>query len=355
MYAFDIVLAPESLDQALGALLDIPVSRRLQFARNCERFRRDDLAGSLLDRGFESRFSDPTISLHFAELGKAVAEGLDSGDLKVRAATDYANALKILGRLREAEAAFLAAEAQGRMASAPIRAHLLECFASLKLRQGDAVRSWELSRDAVALRETLGDSRALAQGIAQSALAAHEMGDSRRALELQVEANLLIDHADDPRLSLAFRHNGIRYILGMGRSQEAWNLLEASEDAYRRAGDPLILLRRLYLRAKIAREFGTQTMDAIAEADFRSAAEEATERGLPYEAAKILLDFAGLLASRGRFALLPGLVEKILPLFDAMGIERESLVSRSLLACAANNARASILLRRTIALLQKTA
>jgi hypothetical protein len=188
--------------------------------------------------------------------------------------------------------------------------------------------------------------------LTQLALVRHELGDSRGALRTQIQANQLVDHKADPKLSLICRHNGIRYLLGMGRPGDAWKGIEDAAALYEAAGDSLMLLRRRYLRAKVAMGFGNREMDLVAESDFLSAAGEAADRELPYEAAKVLLDLAGLYASRGRYLKLPSLVRDVLGLLDNLGIGRESLAARSLMQACEERSRCARLIGQAVSALQ---
>jgi hypothetical protein len=86
-------------------------------------------------------------------------------------------------------------------------------------------------------------------------------------------------------------------------------------------------------------------MDLLAEREFRGAADEAISRGLPYEAASILLELAILLAVRRRYMLLPSIVEEIIPLFDMMGIGSDATLARMLRSAAEDHHLAAELLR----------
>jgi tetratricopeptide (TPR) repeat protein len=255
--------------------------------------------------------------------------------------------LKVSSRFPAAEAAFArsAEEASLGTGDLEVAVYRLECLASLRLRQAKLREAIALFCEAANFNEKLGDQHGLAEDLMAAAGALAERGDPQEALRLQTRANQLINRRADPRLSLIGRHNGIQFILGMGRHREAWKLMEESEPYYDAAGDDLILLQRRHLRGKIAREFGSQAMDEIAEQELRGTAQEAIERGMPYLAAKCLLELAGFYADRGRHLLLPGLIDEILPIFEALGVDRESLAARVLKSAAEDRARAAVLLR----------
>ena len=339
------------MELALKALFIYPRERRAQVARNCRRYWRDDLCRALLDRSYQERFSSPSEMRHYAALALAVSENLPpcaaSADLRARAWVGLGRALKISGRLLDAEAAIARAAEEEPLGSGDpeIMACRMECLASLRLRQSRFPEAIDLYNKAAEIREGLGDWHGLAANLMATAVGIAELGKAQEALRLQTRANHLIDRRADPRLSLIGRHNGIQFILGMGRHHEAWKLMEASEPYYRAAGDDLILLQRRHLRGRIAREFGSRAMDQIAESELRGTAQDAIERGMPYLAAKSLLELAGFYADRGRHLLLPELIDEILPIFEALGVDRESLAARVLRSAAEDRAKAAVLLR----------
>jgi hypothetical protein len=189
------------------------------------------------------------------------------------------------------------------------------------------------------------EAHAYAAALCQSALIFSEAGDPVSALADTNQALDLIEGSEDPQLLLVAQQNGARYLVEMSQPEAALATLQATESLFRQAADSMMLLRRRWVYAKTAAAFGTREMDLLAEREFRAAADEATSRGLPYEAASILLELAILLAVRRRYMLLPNIVEEIIPLFDALGIGSDATLARMLRSAAQEHHLAAGLLR----------
>jgi hypothetical protein len=221
------------------------------------------------------------------------------------------------------------------------------------LRQARFREARELIGDVLRYRAHCGEAHAYASALCQSALIFSESGDAVSALAETNRALELIDGLADPQLLLVARQNGARFVVDMGQPEAALATLQATERLFRQAADPMMLLRRRWVYAQTAAAFGTTEMDLLAEREFRAAANEATSRGLPYEAASILLELAILLAVRRRYMLLPGIVDEIIPLFDAMGISARASLARMLRSAAEDHHLAAELLRDVAARLRR--
>lgn len=283
-----------------------------------------------------------------AHLGVLSAERCAPPDhqLLAEAWTQFASGLMVRGALRSSNKAFSkAAEFLVQGCSIAAKLRWAECLASLRLRQARLGEARELIGDVLRYRAECGEAHAYAAALCQSALIFSEAGDPVSALADTNQALDLIEGSEDPQLLLVAQQNGARYLVEMSQPEAALATLQATESLFRQAADSMMLLRRRWVYAKTAAAFGTREMDLLAEREFRAAADEATSRGLPYEAASILLELAILLAVRRRYMLLPNIVEEIIPLFDALGIGSDATLARMLRSAAQEHHLAAGLLR----------
>jgi len=275
------------------------------------------------------------------------------GQLLAEAWTQFACGLMVRGALRSSDQAFVKAAESLLNGSIAAKLRWVESLASLRIRQSRLLEARELIDDALRYRSHCGEAHAYASALCRSAIIFSEAGDPVSALAETNRALELIDGAADPQLLLLARHNGSRYLIEMGRPDAALATLHATEALYQQAGDPMMLLRRRWVYAQAAAAFGTTKMDLFAEREFRSASEDAIARGLPYEAASILLELGIHLAVRRRYMLLPGIVDEIIPLFDAMGIGTHGRIARMLRSAAEDHHLAADLFRDVAARLRR--
>jgi tetratricopeptide (TPR) repeat protein len=346
-----LTAVPELLEE----LLTRPAAARQHLVRNVRRYWTPAFCRALLDRSQMIRFSDPFEMARIAFLGVLSAEKCSPPDsqLLAEAWTQFASGLMVRGALRSADKAFIKAAEFLSHGSMAAKLRWIECVASLRVRQSRLREARVLIGDVLRYRSNCGEAHAYASALCQSAIIFSEAGDPVSALAETNRALELIDGSADPQLLLLTRHNGARYLTEMGRPDAAFATLETLEPLFRRAADPMMLLRRRWVYAETAAAFGTAKMDLFAEQHFRSAADEAISRGLPYEAASILLELGIHLAVRRRYMLLPSVVDEIISLFDAMGIGAHGSIARRLRTAAEEHHLAAELLREVAAQLRR--
>lgn len=345
----------------LESLLAKPRQARAHFAANVARYHHPHVVRSLLDKSRELRFENPAEMLHLAHLATVIApyckvEDRERLDLLGEAWAHLANALKVRGVLRLSEAAFRKAkEHLADTERQDLRASYLECFAALRLRQVRLAEARSSLVEALAIREQMGEMRAVASTLNQLAIVESDSGQHVTALRYLSRANRLITWDQDPRLSLFSRHNSIYALAAMKRSAVALNLYERIQPLYETAGDKMLLLRGQWLFAKVAASFGRADSDETAERAFRASAQTAIELELPYESAKILFDMGSFFASRGRWHRLEMVVIESLNLLDHLGIGRDAAVARVLLLAARQRRQSLNLLTRAGLLIDRHA
>ena len=338
---------PTAVPDLIEELLARPPAARQHLVRNVRRYWTPAVCRALLDRSHMIRYSDPFEMARIALLGVLSAERCPppSSQLLAEAWTQLASGLMVRGALRSADKAFSRAAEFLINGNFAAKLRWAECLASLRLRQARLVEARDLIGDVLRYRAQYGEAHAYASALCQSAIIFSEAGDFVSALAETNDALELIDGAADPQLLLVARQNGARFLIDMGQPEAAFATLQTTEPLFRQASDPMMLLRRRWVYAQAAAAFGTAEMDLFAEREFRLAADEAISRGLPYEAASILLELGILLAIRRRYMLLPGIVDEIIPLFDALGIGPDKSLARMLRTAAEDHQFAAELFR----------
>jgi tetratricopeptide (TPR) repeat protein len=335
----------------VDGLLARPEPAQRTVAGNSRAYWRCDVGHELIRRSLAERHSSPKHCLLLAELAHAVGEAtarcgsLDSLELRAEALAVLGNARKIAGDFSGAEDALLAAERLEPAHCPLIEAQRLEFLASLRTRQSRFPEAIEALKRAVLTRHEFGDVPAYVGTLIQLAIALHEFGEADAALRVIIRADRLIDHDVNPRLALIARHYGALILADSGQPHGALTALNRIEWLYAAVRDPLMLLRRQWVHARIAGMLGGD-MDSLAEEGFRNARESFQLLNMNYEAAEITLELARLHAERDRLDLVASDLRDCLPIFDALGIERESLAGRMLLNEVGERAAAVTLLQR---------
>jgi tetratricopeptide (TPR) repeat protein len=288
-----------------------------------------------MDRSHACRYSDPEAMLHWASLARSIAvrcapESLGSvaklSDLRARAWGQYGNALRVTGRLREAEEAMITAQAYTETGTRDpaLRARLCEQTASLHTfhrRFEGAITALE---EAAEIYCQLGETHALARTLVQEAIAAMYAGSSEKSVQILNQAIPLIDQEGDPHLLLAACHNLVCCYIDLDRPDQALSLYSETRELYREFGDPLIRLRAGWQEAQLLRDFGHLRE---AEGAFLRARAGFLEQGLTYEAAVVCLDLAALYVKLKSSEEVRQTVTATVPIFRALRVDREALAS----------------------------
>ena len=310
------------------------------------------LVNFCLDRSHKVRYQDPREMLHWARLARRLAERCNSlaaggvaplADLKARAWGHVGNALRVAGRLREAEAALSTAErfAEKGTGDTSLKIELLGWRASLYIFQrqfGDAVK---LLEEAEGLCQETGNQAILAESLICKAIAWVYSGDPEKAICTLNKAILLVDPADR-RLLFTAHHNLITCYLEAGRLQEALALVTQARSLGEQIHNELPLLRVLWQEAKILSELG---LLEEAEAQFCRARDSFTERDLAYDAALVSLDLTAVYVKLGLHAEVRRTIGDILPIFSSLRVGRELLASLIQLQQAEDQTQALQLIR----------
>ena len=313
-----------------------PPLRRETLVRNHPRYRSVDLLEALARRSFSLRFSDYDGMLGDARLATCLAQVLDEipsghdprqeADAKVRAWCYYANALRILGKLEESNAAFDRASLQIRETgcAVDVEAVVYEQLASLRTSErlfdeanellGRSADIYRLSKN----REKLGR---ILLSQAHNLMVALKPAQALAAI---LEAAPLIDAATEPNLAITAVQTAVRCYLDENHPDRALSLFLLGRDLFQAQSEPLIFLKLWWTEASLLMAHGHLEAARTLLEQVRN---DYSERKLHYFCALVSLDLALVLTQMGRFAEVRALISQTLPVFQSVRVQRELLAS----------------------------
>ncbi len=312
--------------------------------RNGQRYLSPELALKLADHSFQLRYGgDPKEQQRFARLAFLLAQRLRAenpgdrawiADVRTRCLSIYSNSLKIVGDFASSERAIQMARASLNEGTGDpaIRVEVYERLASLRSNQRRFEESVLAYQEAIEILRDSGTPHDLARVLVGQAIALFYAGDAERALELLVEAMPKIDGVADPRLTLAACHAVIEAQIETGRIEEAAMKWIDLRSLYDRLGDPVLRIKQGWLEGRLMM---AQGLFLMALKLLEKARAQCLERNLLYDAALISLDIGMAYLRLGRGEELRSLMSEILPVFRALQVGRESLVTLIFLRKAA--------------------
>lgn len=326
------VLPPESL---LSELASLPPGEQGRRVAGDLRFANLPLVHRLLEDSQALRYDDPGRMLHLAELARRAAEACPVetagseprlADLRAQSWRQWANALRVCGRLHEAEEAFAVAQRFQRQGTGDpkLRALLCEQIASLCIFQRHFPAALDLAEEAGRIYRELEERTSLASTMVQRAVASLYSGEADLAVRLLNRALPLIDPAADPHLLLAACHNLVRCYIDLGQADRALSIHSEVRELYRSIEDPLIALRAGWQEGQLLRDLGHLR---AAEAALRQARQGFQERDLLYEVAVISLELAGVYVCLDAPEDLDRTLAETAAIFRALEVGRDFLVS----------------------------
>lgn len=314
---------------------------------------------------------DPERAVELAELAVIVTNLLKKSPLANRrwlhqlrgyAWAHVGNARRALGDLRNADEAFLIADAWWESGSEGVgdvlgyEPVLLDLKASLRIAQRRFPEAMELLDRTfeIFFQGTDPKRRDLhlsGRALVMKALALFEMGEHEESIFLLRRAEPLVDAQRDPRLYLCLKHNLLLNLTSTGRHQEARTLLPEVWALCRELGKPLDIVRLRWAEGRIAAGLG-QTDLAIR--TFRELRDEFASRGISYDAALVALELAALYAEQGRSGEVKDLAMEMVEIFRSQNVPREALAAVLVFQNAAARKRATAsLAREIVAFLEK--
>jgi tetratricopeptide (TPR) repeat protein len=334
----------------LSELRALPVELQASAFGASDRLAHPDLVKLLIDRSHSVRYQDPAEMLHLADLARLAAEACSTeaagseprrADLCAQSWRQYGNALRVLGRLREAEEALAVAQQHcDRGTRDPLlRARLLTQTASLRYFQRRFDEAIALAEDAGQIYRELGETRLFASNLVNRAIATLYAGDPETAVRQLNRAIPLLDPEEDQHVLLAACHNLVRCYIDLGRPEQALSIYSETRDLYQRFADPLIRLRASWQEGQLLRDLGHLR---AAEATLIQARQGFVDRELHYEVALVALDLAAVYVKLRAETELKQTVAETVPIFRALGVDREVLASLLQLQQLANQSRQAL-------------
>jgi tetratricopeptide (TPR) repeat protein len=299
------------------------------------RFASPGLIQQWIDGSQAIRFESPEKILHLAHLACLAAESCTAeetgsperlADLRSQSWRQYGNALRVRGKLREAEAAFARAQrnCQDGTGDPPVRAKLLAQLVSLRIFQRRFEEAVGLADEAGRIYKEIGQIDAFASTMVQKAVASLYAGNPESAVSTLNRAIPLIDPAGDPHLLLAACHNLVRCYIDLERPEQALSLYFEARDLYREFNDSLILLRAGWQEGQLLRDLGHLR---AAETALLRAREGFVKQEQLGETALVSLDLAAVYLKLGEGEKLKEIVATTVPICRALGVDREALAS----------------------------
>jgi tetratricopeptide (TPR) repeat protein len=354
-------LTPGPQDSKPSALLlaeleSLAASDRLRRVGEGGPFATPGVVRALVDRSHASRYKDAGETLHFAHLARTAAEACSPegaggemrlADLRARAWGQHANALRLSGRLQEAEEAFATARGYRQQGTGDpmLRAWLLERMTPLYIFQKLFKEAIEMCEEAGQVYQELGESHLLASTLIQKAIATLYSGEARHAGRILNQAIPLIDNEEDPHLLLAACHNLICCYIDLDRPDQALMLYVEARELYQELDDPLILLRATRQEGQLLRDLGHLR---AAETALLRARKGYQEKGLAYEMALVSLDLASVYVKLGLVEEVKRTVLTTVPIFHALRVKVETLAALLQLQQVADQEQQALELIRTL-------
>lgn len=322
-------------EELLAELAPLPQSEQVRWVASYSRFANPQLVGKLTEMSHAVRYENAARMLHLAHLATLAAEACTVAiagsapklaDLRAQGWRHYANALRVSGRLREAEEAFTNAltfckEGTG---DPPLRAALLERLVSLRIFQRRFDEAISLAEEAGRIYSALGESRSVASTMIQKTVAQIYSGEPDAAVLTLNRAIPLIDPEGDPYLLLVACHNLIRAYNDLGQPEQALSLYFEVRGLYKDFQDPLIGLRAGWQEGQILRDLGHLR---AAETALLAARHGFQEMELLYEVALVSLDLSAVYVRLGETEKLHEAVAEMVPIFQSLGVDREVLAA----------------------------
>jgi tetratricopeptide (TPR) repeat protein len=269
--------------------------------------------------------------------------GPEGTRLQGQVAAYEANILRVTGELPAADAAFEESErlwqAGTDVAGVLDPGRRLDLKASLRRDQRRFEEALALLKDA----EEVGRSRA--RVLIKKGFILEVMGEYERAVEILLEAEPLLDREAEPHLWLNQRLNRAVNCTHLGCYREAAELVKETQPLIAALAADLVAVRVAWLQGRIAAGLGrSQEARELLE----KARREFASRNMSYDVALALLEEAALLLNDGRTAEVKTLAKELAAVFESKGVHREALAALRLFQEAAEGEHATAELARNL-------
>lgn len=327
----ELFLEREQAPRLWRELDSVEPSRRRLLLTNGERFHTLALCDYVLDRAHEAGFEDEKLAITLAEQAIVIAERVDPEVIGKRLARDLlgrswavlGNAKRIAGDLAGAEEALaIGGEWLAAGTGDPLEeARWLDLLASLRGAQREFSKALHLQNRAAGIYRRIGESHLQGRTLVGKAKIFDDMQEPAKAAETLHKALPLLDAEREPLVVLAAYHNLVHSLNELGRTEEAIALLRRARPLYDEVGGALNLLRLRWLEGKIERNRGNYL---AACGTLQEVCDAFIERQMGYEAALVTLDLALTHLEAGNHFEVRRLAREAIPIFDGLGVRRES-------------------------------
>jgi tetratricopeptide (TPR) repeat protein len=325
-----------------------PVEMQLAAIRADPRFRSWGLAELLCAHSEREAPGNPTRARDLARVAVEVSASLEEwqpaeqhwlDELRAYALAHLGNALRVMGKLREAKKAFLAADRRWQPAEADVgdalgyEARYLALHASFRRAERRLPEALDLLEQALAANP---DPPLKARILINQAKTLEELGRIDEAIDLLGAVAREAGAEPDERLRLCIAQNRLDYLSKAERFAEAAALTSDVEPLVAAFGSEVDFLRFQWTQARI--DLGSErTVDALLA--FETVREGFARLDLPFDVVLISLEHALTLLALGRSEEAARLIAETLPLLASLQVEREGLVAIRLLTEAAAERR----------------
>jgi transcriptional regulator with XRE-family HTH domain len=325
-------LSPEDARREAAELWDSLKDRPLRdwrvLVEGARELRSWALAEKLCEESEKAAAADSARAVDLATFALRVAESAPAAEPQRRRLQGYvsfflSNARRVAGDLPGASEAFGQAQ---RLWTAddsglPLREwRVLDREASLRREQRRWIEALRLHDRALAAAPSENRSRILVN----KAMTLEQRGHHEEAIAILRQAEPDIDAQREPRLAFALQANLALNLARLGRFAEADPILTEARRLADQLGNGLDLIRLRWIEGLTAAGLGRRA-EAIAALD--QVREEFLSRNIAYDATLATLELAVLYLEEGRTAEVKTLAGQMAPLFQAQGVERETLAA----------------------------
>jgi tetratricopeptide (TPR) repeat protein len=289
---------------------------------------------ALVERSWAVRRDDPPSMVKLAELASAAAAGLaDEGfsagqvhDFQARAATELANAYRVMDRLGEAQITLDAARRHFRAGSQDrlLAARLLEVEANVHADRDELDAAFATLEAALRIYRRYGDPHFAGRCMIKKGLFSVLAGRHREATDALAEGLERIDPRQDPLLAVSAVHNTAFCLVESGRYREARALIWRHLALYNEHAGRQDRLKLRWLQAQIAAGLGDL---ARAERVWEEVRQGMREAGRPYHVAVTTGELAHLTLRRGDAPRARALALEAAQLFRGIDLKPQALAA----------------------------
>jgi tetratricopeptide (TPR) repeat protein len=333
----------------LWSLLEpLPEDQRLTVARVAGEFQHWALVERVCEESVVQASRNVDRSASLVRLAQEIAERVQGPEewrnrVQGFAAAHVANIFRIQGEHKKAEAVLERAKQlwEGGNDSAEVLdpGRLLDLEASLRRDQRRFKEALTL------LDEALRVGRCSERYLISKGFTLEIMGEYDQAVEVLLQAELLVERKGDERLLYMLRFNLAVIFCQLGRHSETTKLLQQVRDLVTERGDATELVRVTWLEGRIAIGLGRLEEGRRL---LSQARREFAKRKMEYDVVLALLEEAVLLLEDGRTAEIRALASCLAEVFESKGVHREALAALKLFQEAAERDEATAELARRV-------